>query len=613
MAQTVNEVLRNLHPQRNTFTFDDGVIITSDFDSGNLWKCLKKRVEPVEVTEQQFIDDSKSEELKQSEEIKSEPPKQEGFDEYEIWIAPDSIPYQEEISYRTWFFFSITGFPKDMKTIRFRVMNMSNQGKLISYGLKSVFIEFSHQDHLKFIRENQPMFRQPWKRIKAKVDHEKGAEGMKMYFHHQLKPTQDTKDVLYFAFTYPYTFEDVNRSIEEVKAECSKNDHYFHKQTIIKSLEGRDIDLITITANNKSLEELEPVIENEHIIKQNPELQAKRFDKPCIMVTSRVHCGETPGSYMLQGMLDLLMDFTKPYAKILLETFVFKIIPCLNPDGVARGYWRNDTSGVNLNRHYTDPSPLEQPTIYGTVQAIIHAHSHLNLKYYTDLHGHATKRGCFVFGNSIADQKLNIEQILLAKLMSMNSINFDLSESNFSDESNNKKDGKGMGRDSSGRAATYRLTQIVHSFTMECNYATGMRNNTLKPRLDLQNRQILKKEESYVTDIGSQFYKVNGWKSPVFDSEVFKDVGRAYLISILDIEQLNPLPRILKNFDETFETALDRLRKDIDRDLKKPQNIFKSKKGAGGGFKPEFEIIIGNKKDVDENLEKLQVEEDNNH
>ena len=31
-------------------------------------------------------------------------------------------------------------------------------------------------------------------------------------------------------------------------------------------------------------------------------------------------------------------------------------------------------------------------------------------------------------------------------------------ESNFTDEENNKKDGKGKGRDSSGRAATYKLT-----------------------------------------------------------------------------------------------------------------------------------------------------------
>lgn len=31
-----------MHPQRNTFTFTQGLTISSNFDSGNLWKCIKK-------------------------------------------------------------------------------------------------------------------------------------------------------------------------------------------------------------------------------------------------------------------------------------------------------------------------------------------------------------------------------------------------------------------------------------------------------------------------------------------------------------------------------------------------------------------------------------------
>lgn len=145
--------------------------------------------------------------------------------------------------------------------------------------------------------------------------------------------------------------------------------------------------------------------------------------------------------------------------------------------------------------------------------------------------------------------------------MSLNCVNFDLQECNFNDEANNKKDGKGMGRDASGRAATFKITGLPHCFTMECNYATGARTNTLKPRIDLEKGVILKKEDNYINDTSSSYYRNGGsYKSPVFDREVFRDVGRAYLISILDIEGINPMPRILKTKDEPFEKALNRLR-----------------------------------------------------
>jgi murein tripeptide amidase MpaA len=44
-------------------------------------------------------------------------------------------------------------------------------------------------------------------------------------------------------------------------------------------------------------------------------------------------------------------------ASILLEKYTFKIIPLINPDGVARGYYRLDTHNHNLNRFYLNPCP----------------------------------------------------------------------------------------------------------------------------------------------------------------------------------------------------------------------------------------------------------------
>ena len=48
-------------------------------------------------------------------------------------------------------------------------------------------------------------------------------------------------------------------------------------------------------------------------------------------------------------------NYMDPRALALLNHFVIKIVPMLNPDGVARGHYRFDTLGQNLNRHYDDP------------------------------------------------------------------------------------------------------------------------------------------------------------------------------------------------------------------------------------------------------------------
>ena len=58
---------------------------------------------------------------------------------------------------------------------------------------------------------------------------------------------------------------------------------------------------------------------------------------------------------MIQGMIDKLLDFNDPHSRKLLDNYVFKIIPMLNPDGVSRGYWKFDTLGQNLNNFYKDP------------------------------------------------------------------------------------------------------------------------------------------------------------------------------------------------------------------------------------------------------------------
>lgn len=130
---------------------------------------------------------------------------------------------------------------------------------------------------------------------------------------------------------------------------------------------------------------------------QSPE---ENRNKRVVVITARVHPGETNGSWMMKGFLDFLISdspdanvslslshgtislfsclFT-PYAKfcrvislslslsqILRDTFIFKVVPMLNPDGVIVGNYRCSLAGRDLNRNYRSKLKESYPTVWNT-------------------------------------------------------------------------------------------------------------------------------------------------------------------------------------------------------------------------------------------------------
>lgn len=171
------------------------------------------------------------------------------------------------------------------------------------------------------------------------------------------------------------------------------------------------------------------------------------------------------------------------------------------------------------------------------------------------MHAHASKKGCFMFGNNLTGEN-QLMNMLLPKLISMNSLNFDFVECSFSEKMMNVKDKKdGLSREGSGRVAIYKATEIPHCYTFECNYTTGRRLNHLSAKLNKENGEI--EPEYPITDIHSKIYTEN--KTPPYTIEIFEDVGRAFCIGLLDYIEKNPISRIpLSNFRN-----LDNIKNDI--------------------------------------------------
>ena len=68
-----------------------------------------------------------------------------------------------------------------------------------------------------------------------------------------------------------------------------------------------------------------------------------------MIISARVHPGESNASYIVEGLIDFLLSQDRE-AKHLRDTYVFKIVPMLNPDGVVVGNYRCSLAGVDLNR-----------------------------------------------------------------------------------------------------------------------------------------------------------------------------------------------------------------------------------------------------------------------
>lgn len=59
-------------------------------------------------------------------------------------------------------------------------------------------------------------------------------------------------------------------------------------------------------------------------------------NRPYVVLTARVHPGESNASWVMRGSLEFLCS-NDPVAESLREAFILKIVPMLNPDGVIHG------------------------------------------------------------------------------------------------------------------------------------------------------------------------------------------------------------------------------------------------------------------------------------
>lgn len=134
----------------------------------------------------------------------------------------------------------------------------------------------------------------------------------------------------------PYTYSDL---IKDLKNYESLNKNYIHWNTLCRTLAGNKCEYLVITSKKKN------------------------DNKKGVVITARVHPGESISSWMMKGVLNFLTS-DAPEAIILRDHFVFKVVPMLNPDGVINGNYRCGLCGGDLNRRFKAPSKVIHPTVF---------------------------------------------------------------------------------------------------------------------------------------------------------------------------------------------------------------------------------------------------------
>lgn len=179
----------------------------------------------------------------------------------------------------------------------------------------------SYPDGWKDYRACASYDRQDWFRVPTSFD------GTTLQIDH----TPET-DAIYYAYFAPYSLERHG----DLVAEALSVPGVTHDR-LGATVDGRDLDLLRIGAP----------------------AEGKRS---CWLI-ARQHPGESMAQWMIEGLLERLLDSDDPVSHFVRERAVIYLVPNMNPDGSIRGHLRNNAAGANLNREWETPSLERSPEV----------------------------------------------------------------------------------------------------------------------------------------------------------------------------------------------------------------------------------------------------------
>ncbi|XP_068595082.1 cytosolic carboxypeptidase 4 [Brachionichthys hirsutus] len=371
--------------------------------------------------------------------------------EYDLVLNADANCSQHS----QWFYFEVSNMAADV-SYRFNIINCEKSNSQFNYGMQPVL--YSVREAL----EGRPHWIRSGTEVCYFRNHFYPKRGRMKASFYTLTFTitfKHSEDVCYLAYHYPYTYSALKAHLNVLQKSVDPAQVFFQQQVLCCSLSGNPCPVVTITACPAS--------------RGMKDMQQLR-DRPCVMLTARVHPGESNASWVMKGTLEFLCSCDL-VAQSLREAFVFKLVPMLNPDGVINGMNRCDLNSEDLNRQWCKPDHVLNPTIYHTKGFLYYLNSIGRTPLvFCDYHGHSRKKNVFLYGCSVKEtlwqSGSDVDTVglkedpgyrtipktldCIAPAFSFNSCNYLVEKS----------------RSSTARVVVWREMGVLRSYTMESTY-----------------------------------------------------------------------------------------------------------------------------------------------
>ncbi|KAL3887872.1 hypothetical protein ACJMK2_000261, partial [Sinanodonta woodiana] len=299
--------------------------------------------------------------------------------EYELVLKTDLYTQR----HTQWYYFRVQNVVPGI-TYRFRIVNLLKRDSLYNYGMRPlVYSEIdANTKNIGWVRAGHHV---SYSRNVLHLHCPLLQRGIAYYELEWQMEFPNENDTYYLAHCYPYTFTDLKDDLENLLNDKQRQ-QFITREVLCETRAGNSCFLVTVTNFD-----------------QPKEIQS---EKKAVVITARVHPGESQASWMLKGAIDFITG-PDPDAQELRNRFIFKIIPMLNPDGVIVGNYRCSMAARDLNRNYRHPKKESFPTVWHTKDMIDEILKKHEVILYCDLHGHSRKHNVFMYGNNTSTDGLD--------------------------------------------------------------------------------------------------------------------------------------------------------------------------------------------------------------